>query len=48
MSPAQYMFLFFGAVILSGAWIVVIVRDLIYAARWEVTAPILGEMPEIV
>lgn len=48
MSPAQYMFLFFGAVILSGAWIVVTARNLIYPARWEVTAPIIGEMPEIV
>ena len=32
MSPAQYMFLFFAAVILSGAWIVVTARNLIHAA----------------
>ncbi len=44
MFPAQYMFLFFGAVILSGAWIVVTARNLIYAASWEVTARITGEM----
>ena len=32
MSPAQFMFLFFAAVILSGAWIVVTARNLIHAA----------------
>jgi NADH-quinone oxidoreductase subunit J len=32
MSPAQFMFLFFAAVILSGAWIVVTARNLVHAA----------------
>ena len=32
MSPAQLMFLFFAAVILSGAWIVVTARNLVHAA----------------
>lgn len=32
MSPAQFMFLFFAVVILSGAWIVVTARNLIHAA----------------
>ena len=32
MSPAQFMFLFFAAVVLSGAWIVVTARNLIHAA----------------
>lgn len=32
MSPAQFMFLFFAAIVLSGAWIVVTARNLIHAA----------------
>lgn len=32
MSPAQFVFLFFAAVILSGAWIVVTARNLVHAA----------------
>lgn len=32
MSPAQFLFLFFAAVILSGAWIVVTARNLVHAA----------------
>ena len=32
MSPAQFMFLFFAAVVLSGAWIVVTARNLVHAA----------------
>ncbi len=32
MSPAQLIFLFFAALILSGAWIVVTARNLIHAA----------------